>query len=91
VAGSTFHAPDNATRGSTLRLEQISGAHGGNYSCVPARIHAQAVVLHVPDAAEKRLPYNGAGVVEAHSVAPMMLGAFFLIAVATPAYGAANW
>jgi hypothetical protein len=58
---------------------------------VPARIHAQAVVLHVPDAAEKRLPYNGAHAVEALSMAPMLLGAFFLIAVATPAHRAANW
>jgi hypothetical protein len=80
VAGSLFHSPDNITRGSTLRLQHISGAHGGNYSCVPARIHAQTVVLHVPDAAEKRLPYNGGPAVVAASpvlAAVCLLGAIW--------------
>ena len=86
VAGGTFHAPDNTTRGSTLRLEHITGAHGGNYSCVPARIHAQCVVLHVPDAAEKRLPYNG-GPAAGGLSEPLasVLGAFLLIKMAAAA------
>jgi hypothetical protein len=79
VAGATFHTSDNATRSSTLRLENISGSHGGKYSCVPARIHAQSVVLHVPDAAEKRLPYNGGPDTKIGGSLTNFLGAFYVV------------